>query len=125
MEVDYLLENVIINIVKLLFNWLISALVILSVPYILPGVHVQSFTVALVVALVLGIINAFLRPLLLFLTLPLNILTFGLFTLVINAVLIMLTGSLVSGFVVDNFWWALLFGLALSVINTFLRKISR
>lgn len=109
---------------KILVNWLISALVILSAAYLLPGVHVQNFVVALTAALVLGIINAILRPILLFLTLPLNFLTFGLFTLVINAVLIVLTGKVVSGFVVDSFWWALLFGLLLSVINSFLRHLK-
>lgn len=103
----------------ILFNWLLSGLVILSAAYLLPGVHVQTFITALVVALVLGIINAVLKPILLVLTLPLNILTFGLFTFVINAVLIMITSKVVVGFAVDNFWWALLLGLFLSVVNTF------
>lgn len=109
---------------KLILNWLISSLVIIAGAELLPGIEVQNFVTALAAALVLGIINAFLRPILLFLTLPLNFVTFGLFTLVINAVLIMLAGSLVSGFVVESFWWALLFGLFLSVVNSFFRAIK-
>lgn len=110
---------------KILVSWLLSALIIFSTPYILPGVHVKDFVSALTVALVLGIINAFLKPILVILTLPLNILTLGLFTFVINAVLVMLTNVLVSGFSVDNFWWALLFGILLSVVNAFLHQLSK
>lgn len=110
---------------SILFNWLLSGLVILSAAYLLPGVHVQTFITALVVALVLGVINAVLKPILLVLTLPLNILTFGLFTFVINAVLIMIISKVVLGFAVDNFWWALLLGLFLSVINTFLHHFGK
>jgi len=107
---------------NILINWLISALVILSVAYILPGVHVVSFVSALVVALVLGIINAIIKPVLVILTLPINILTLGLFTLVINALLILLAAKIVPGFRVDGFWWALLFGIILSVANSVLNN---
>lgn len=110
---------------KILVNWLISALAIIAAAYLLPGVHVQSFLAALVAALALGIINAILKPILVILTLPLNIVTFGLFTLVINAVLIMLASTFVAGFVVDSFWWALLFGLVLSLINSFLHRLAK
>lgn len=110
---------------RILINWLISALAIVAAAYLLPGVHVQSFLAALVAALVLGIINAILKPILVLLTLPLNVLTFGLFTLVINAVLVMLASTFVAGFVVDNFWWAILFGLILSVINSFLHRLAK
>ncbi|RJP47496.1 MAG: phage holin family protein [Armatimonadetes bacterium] len=109
----------------LLINWLISALAILSVAYLLEGIAINSFFTALVVALVLGIINAVIRPILIFLTLPINILTLGLFTLVINAVLIMLTGTIVEGFTIVNFWWALIFSLLLSLVNSFLHIIFR
>lgn len=111
--------------VNILVNWIISALVIIAAAYLLPGVHVASFVTALVTALVLGIINATLKPLLIFLTLPINILTLGLFILIINAVLIELTTFIVPGFGVDNFWWALIFGLVLSILNSFLHKISK
>ncbi|MBI4037341.1 phage holin family protein, partial [Candidatus Daviesbacteria bacterium] len=93
---------------NILISWIISALAILAAAYILPGVQVQSLVTALVLAVVLGVINAFLKPILVILTLPLNILTLGLFILVINAVLVMLAGIIVPGFAVANFWWALL-----------------
>lgn len=108
-----------------LVNWLISTLVIIAAAYLLPGVQVASFVVALVTALVLGVINITLKPLLLLLTLPINVLTLGLFTLIINALLIELTTFIVPGFSVESFWWALLFGLVLSIINSFLHKLSK
>lgn len=111
---------------SLIINWIISALAILSVSYLLKeGIHIENFTTALVIALVLGIINATLKPLFILLTLPLNIITFGLFTFVINAVLVMLTTYIVPGFTVENFWWALLFSVVLSLVNSFLHKIMK
>ncbi|OGH10820.1 MAG: hypothetical protein A3B38_03920 [Candidatus Levybacteria bacterium RIFCSPLOWO2_01_FULL_36_13] len=104
--------------VAILLNWVVSAMVIFSVAYILPGVHVANFTSAIVLALVLGIINAILKPILLILTLPITILTLGLFALVLNALLILLAASVVPGFSVDGFIWALVFGLVLSIANT-------
>lgn len=106
----------------ILINWVISALAILVTAYILPGVHLSGFTTALVVAIVLGIINAVIKPILIILTLPINILTLGLFTLVINAVIIIITSNLVPGFKVDGFLWALLFSIVLSIINSFLHR---
>ena len=105
-----------------LISWIISAMVIFSIAYVMPGVHVSSFTAALVVALVLVIINAFLKPVLLILTLPINILTLGLFTFVINAILILLVSKFVPGFVVDGFLWAFIFGIVLSIANTFVHS---
>lgn len=109
---------------NLLFNWLISALAILVSAYILPGVHVSSFVAALVASLVLGIINAVLKPVLIILSLPITILTLGLFTLVIDALLILLTSAIVPGFTVNGFLWALLFSLVLSIVNSFLHHLS-
>ncbi|HJV36309.1 phage holin family protein [Geomonas sp.] len=100
-----------------LVHWLIRALAIVITAYLLPGVRLAGFFAALVTALVLGLVNTFIKPLLLFLTLPLNILTLGLLTFVINALLIMLTSALVPGFQVAGFWWALLFSLVLAIIN--------
>ncbi|GAB4390149.1 MAG: phage holin family protein [Thermodesulfovibrionales bacterium] len=100
-----------------IINWLVSALAVFIAAYLLPGVTVSGFLAALVTALILGLVNAFLRPVLLVLTLPLTVLTLGLFALVINALLIMLTSAIVPGFDVRNFWWALLFSVVLSVIN--------
>jgi len=100
-----------------LLQWLVSGLAIIITAYLLPGVKVSGVFAALVTALILGLINAFIRPVLILLTLPLNILTLGLFTLVINALLIMLAAAIVPGFSVQGFWWALLFGLVLAIIN--------
>ena len=97
-------------------------MVIFSIAHILPGVHVENFTTSLVVALVLGIINAFLKPVLLLRTLPINILTLGLFTFILNAILIILVTKLVPGFKVDGFLWALIFAAVLSIANTFTHK---
>jgi putative membrane protein len=101
----------------ILLHWLVSGLAVIITAYLLPGVRVTGFFAALVTALILGLINAFIRPLLILLTLPLNILTLGLFTLVINALLIMLAATIVPGFAVQGFWWALLFGVVLAIVN--------
>ena len=101
---------------KLFFHWLISALSILIAAYIVPGVSV-TLTSALIAAVVLGALNLFIRPILLVLTLPITILTLGLFSLVINALLVMFASYLVPGFLVTDFLTALLFALALAVIN--------
>ena len=111
---------------QLLILWLINALAIIITAYLLQqGIHVTDFKAALIVALVLAIINATIKPLLLLLTLPITILTLGLFILVINALLILLTSSLVPGFQVDSFWWALLFSIVLTVVNSILHKIIK
>jgi len=104
---------------NLIFNWLLNAVAIMVTAYILPGVHVAGFMVALILAVILGIINAVLRPILLILTLPINVLTLGLFTFVINGFLIIIAASFVRGFSVDSFWWALAFSLVLSLVNRF------
>lgn len=111
---------------KIIINWLLSGLTIFVAAYLFQdkGVHVDSFFTALVIAIVLGVINAFLKPILLLLTLPINILSLGLFTLIINAGLIMLATLIVPGFRVDSFWYAFLFGIVLSVLNWFLNKFS-
>lgn len=101
----------------IIINWLLAALAIMATAYLLPGVSLAGFVPALVTALVLGLLNAFIKPVLLLLTLPINILTLGLFTLVINAALIMLVSKLVSGFHVQSFWWALVFSVVLTMIN--------
>ncbi len=108
---------------RLLVNWLASALVIMVAAYVLPGVHVLSFWTALVVALVLGILNILVKPLLVILTLPITLITFGLFLLVINALLVLLASHIVPGFTVDGFWWAFLFSLLVSLINMAVSKM--
>lgn len=121
----YFLRSATIQIMTILLNWLISGLAVFVTAYLLPGVKISGFTTALVVAVVLGVINAFIKPILIILTLPINILTLGLFTLVINVLLIILTTKLVPGFKVDGFWWALVFSIVLSLVNAFLHGLER
>ena len=107
----------------LLAIWIVNALALLALPYVVPSVHVASFGTALIVALVLGLINAVLRPLLILLTLPVTLLTLGLFIFVINALLFQLAGNLVEGFNVGGFWPALLGSIAYSVISWLLSAL--
>src|SRR3989339_454693 len=100
---------------KLLINWIILTLAVLGTSYILPGVSVSGFWAAFITALVLGVVNVVIKPILLFLTLPINLLTLGVFTFVINALLILLVSAIVPGFSVVNFWWALLFSIVITV----------
>jgi putative membrane protein len=109
---------------RILLHWFLRAMSIMIAAYLLPGIIVKSFFAALVVAVVLGIFNTVLKPILIILTLPITILTLGLFTLVINAGLIMLTSSVVDGFYVQSFWWALLFSLILSLVNAILHSLE-
>ncbi|MDD5397006.1 MAG: phage holin family protein [Candidatus Moranbacteria bacterium] len=109
---------------RIILHWFLRALAIMITAYLLPGIALKSFFVALVVAVVLGIFNTVLKPILIVLTLPITILTLGLFTLVINAGLIMLTAKVVDGFQVQNFWWALLFSLILSLVNAILHALE-
>jgi putative membrane protein len=92
---------------------------------LLPGVHAQDLVTALTVAVVLALLNTFLRPILLLFTLPVTILTLGLFILVINALLVLLAARIVPTFQVDGFWWALLFSVILSVVQGFLEGFDR
>ena len=101
---------------KLFFHWLIAALAIGIASYIVPCVSV-TLVGALIAAIVLGALNLFIRPILLLLTLPINIITLGLFSLVINACLVLLASYVVPGFYVSGFWTALLFALVLAIVN--------
>ena len=109
---------------RFLLNWLVFTLAIIITAYLLPGVAVEGVFAALVAALVLGLINTFINPLLLILTLPINILTLGLLTFAINASLIMLTSAIVPGFSVGSFWWALLFSIILSIVVWALNQLK-
>ena len=103
---------------RLLLVWLINALSLLAVPYVLPSVRVDSLYAALITALILGLINTLIRPLLVLVTLPINILSLGLFTLVINGLLFWFVASFVEGFHVGGFWSAFWGALAYSVISS-------
>lgn len=89
---------------KLLLRWLISALALLALPYVISGIQLKSFYIALIAAVLLGLVNAVIRPILILLTLPATILTLGFFILVINALLFWFVGSFVEGFHVGGFW---------------------
>jgi putative membrane protein len=110
---------------KFLLQWMVGGLAIIITAYLLPGVQIEGFFAALVTALILGLINAIIKPVLILFTLPLNILTLGLFTLVINALLIMLAAAIVPGFTVQGFWWALFFGIVLAIVNFVLSPLLK
>lgn len=107
------------SIVKLL----LTALAVVILAKILPGVAVDGYGSAIIVAIVLAILNMFVRPILVFLTLPATIITLGLFILIINAVIILMADYLISSFSVDSIWWALLFSLLLAVLEAILFSI--
>jgi putative membrane protein len=93
---------------NLFIRFLLNGLAIVLTSYLLPGVSVENYWTALIVALVLSIANIIVKPVLIILTIPITFITLGLFLLVINALIILLVDYLVDGFVVDGFWWALL-----------------
>ena len=101
----------------IILRWVINALALLVVANIVPGFHVSGLYAALIAALILGLVNAVIRPILLLLTLPINILTLGLFTFVVNALMIWLVATIVKGFEVQGFVPALLAALILFVIS--------
>lgn len=107
----------------LLLVWLLNAVSLLLVAYILPGITVSSFGSALIAALVLGLLNTLVKPVLALLTLPLTIVTLGLFLLVLNALVFWFAGSILKGFQVDGFWWAFLGALVFSIISTFFVRL--
>jgi putative membrane protein len=108
---------------RLFAVWLINALALLALPYLLPSIHVASFWTALAVAVVLGLINAVVRPVLVLLTLPVTLLTLGLFIFVINGMMFLLAARLLDGFVVDGIWAGVLGSVVYSVISWLLTKL--
>ncbi len=109
---------------KTLISLILSSIAVFVAANILPGVQVDTFLTAVVVAVVLGLVNAFIAPLLFVLTLPLNVITLGLFSFVIIAFLVMLVSWIVPGFVVDGFLWALVFAFVLALINSFIASFN-
>ena len=107
-----------------LIKLIISALAVFAASYLLPGVDVESFTTAIIVALVLAVLNLLLKPLLIILTIPITILTLGLFLLVINALMVIWADSLIDGFEVDGWWAAILFSLIVSVVSAILNGLA-
>ncbi|RPJ10925.1 MAG: phage holin family protein [Deltaproteobacteria bacterium] len=109
----------------ILLRWLILTLAILAAAYVLKGIDVTGFVPALAAAAILGILNAFVRPLLLLLTLPLNVLSLGLFTFVINGFLLKIVSLIIEGFTVQGFWAALFGSLFISLVSALLSLFVR
>jgi putative membrane protein len=109
--------------VRLLIVWLINAVALLAVPWLITSIHIDSFVAALFAALLLGLVNTVLRPLLVLLTLPVTILTLGLFIFVINGLLFMLVAAFVPGFHVAGLWSAMLGAVLYSVVSWLLSAL--
>ena len=107
----------------ILIQWLINAVAVYATAHILDGIHLKSFGAAILVALVLGLVNAVVRPVLVFFSIPFIIVTLGLFLLVINAFLLQFAALLVSGFSIDNFGWAIAGSLVISAISWILSSL--
>jgi len=101
----------------LILRWVLFALAVLFVGWLIPGISVENFWSAMIITIVMALINIFIRPLALFITLPINILTLGLFGFVLNALLFLLAGNFVPGVVIDGFWSAFLGSLVLSLLG--------
>jgi len=110
---------------KLLLRILLSALAVVILAKILPHVSVDTYFTAIIVAIVLSLLNFIVKPILVILTLPVTIITFGLFLLIINAIIILLADNLIHGFSVDGIWWALLFSLLLSFLQSLLFSLLK
>jgi putative membrane protein len=110
-------------LLRLLLVWLINSVALIAVAYLMPGVDVSSFGAALVAALVLGLVNAVLRPVLVLLTLPVTVLTLGLFIFVINGLLFWLVGTWIEGFAVTGFWAAVFGAIVFSLVSWLLSAL--
>jgi putative membrane protein len=110
---------------KFIIYLVTSALAVMVSAYVLPGVRVDSFFTAIVVGVILGMANMILKPILVILTLPITILTLGLFTLCINGAIVLLVARIVPGFYVDGLLWGIIFSLLMSFVSSFFNWISR
>lgn len=110
---------------EMIINLLINTISIFAVSYILTGIEVDSFLTALVVALVMAILNVTLKPVLILITIPLTIITFGLFLLVVNVLVLYAAAALIDGFQIAGFWWAIAFSLLVSFINSALFGLEK
>lgn len=103
---------------KLIIKLLLTAVAVVLLAKLLPGIAVEGYTTAIIVAIVLGLLNLFVRPLLILFTLPATILTLGLFLFVINACIVLLADYFIGGFAVSSFWTALLFSILLTILQS-------
>jgi putative membrane protein len=108
---------------NLLLRWIINAVTLLLISHLLPSIHIAGFGSALITALILGFVNAFIRPILIIITLPINILTLGLFTFVINGLLFWFVAAFIKGFDVGGFWSAFFGALAYSAISSLISML--
>jgi putative membrane protein len=102
---------------RILLKWLINALGLLLTTYVVKGIEVTGFSALFLAAALLGILNALIRPILIILTLPINIITLGLFTLVINGIMLWLVAMIIKGFVIQGFWPAMVGALIISLVS--------
>ena len=107
----------------LILVWILNAVALLIVAYLLPGIAVASFGSALIAALVLGLLNMLVKPVLILLTLPITIVTLGLFLIILNALLFWFAGSILKGFQVNGFWWAVIGAVLYSIISGLLSTL--
>ena len=122
-KIHYFYSNFKSKTMKLILRLLVTAALVLLIANFLPGVVVTTFGTAVIVAVVLGLLNLFIKPILVILTLPVTFITLGLFLLVINAIIILLCTNIVGGFAVDTFWTALFFSIILSILQSITYKI--
>ena len=108
---------------RILLVWLVNALALIAVAYLMPSITVASFTSALIAALILGLVNAIIKPLLILLTLPVTVVTLGLFIFVINGLLFWLVGSFVPGFIVQGFWAGFIGAILFSIVSWLLSAL--
>lgn len=108
-----------------LIRLILNAVAILLTAYLLPGVEVDGFFGAFILAVVLAILNAVLKPILIILTIPITVVTLGLFLIVINAGVILLADYFLESTYIDGFWWAVLFGLIVSILNSILYGLAK
>jgi len=104
---------------------LLSAIAVFVLANILPGITIENYLTAIIVAIVLGFLNTLVRPLLIFFTIPLTIITLGLFLFIINAFIILIAGYFIGGFTVTSIFWALLFSILLSISQSILHKVLK
>lgn len=107
----------------MILKLLVNAVAVFLAAYLLRGVEIKNFWSAILTAIVLAIVNTIIRPLMIILTIPVTIITFGLFILVINALMLMLVDAILPGLKIKNFWWAMIFGIVLSITNAILSWI--
>lgn len=110
---------------NLVLKWALFSLAIIFIAWLIPGIEVSNYVTALFVAILFGLINVFIKPIIMIVTLPINFLTLGLFTLIINAFLLWLTGYIAPGFEVDGFWSAFFGAIILSFLAGFIGRIGK